>query len=329
METVFTESTLSDSFIYGMYNRNSEFMNIIINGMKKGSVIDKSFIENQIGQIERTRVSPLVPKVLKAFENGDIVLMKAPNDVKIPQSLPFFVTKINNKIRAIIFINNYGKLTKPDIEGRQYLDTNFKDLYTLMEAAMVAQNYHDYSHRLTKNLGLMKMCCSLYVSMMVRIMNKAYAIMNEFDLFDEIVYSISKFFLERVWMSTSEELNHAYAISNVRAVNGGRGINIAAIDEVNRLYDENKISNIDDLINFIATLSPRMKGISTRIFFQTYINTYKVPTIFSMEVLPYFLFTVEATMIGSYIVNRDLIMDVIKITKGIDKFYPELSKAII
>lgn len=329
IDEVYTETALSDSFIYGEFNRNSEFLSLVMNAMKKSKVITEEYISEQIAQIERTRLSPLVSKVLQAYRDGDIMIMHGDKDVRVPQSIPFLVTKIQGKVKSIIFTHNYGKIGKAEASGIRHLDISYKDLYTLMESAYVAHNYHVYNNRLSKNLGLMKVTCSLYTNMITRIFNKAYSIMNEFELYDKVVFCIGKFYLERVWTSTNAEVNFSYALSNVKSTNGGRGVNVYDIQSINDEYDAAKIASIDDLIKFISDLSPRFKGISTRIFFQTYINTYKTASVFGMEVLPYFFFVIEASIIGSYIVNRDLIMDIMKITKGMNIFYPELSKAIV
>ena len=49
---------------------------------------------------------------------------------------------------------------------------------------------------------------------------------------------------------------------------------------------------------------------------------------FSLECLPYFLFTIQSSAIGSFIVNQPMISDITKGIKGMNTFYPELVKAI-
>ena len=122
-ESLFTESNLSDTVIYQTYNTNSEMTTTILSAIKDSIVIDSSFIEEQLLQIKRTRISPLAESVLKAYEDGDIVLLYAKNK-KIPQALPFFATKMQGKIKVIIFINNYGTITKSEKDSSdKYLNT--------------------------------------------------------------------------------------------------------------------------------------------------------------------------------------------------------------
>lgn len=329
IDEVFTETALTDSYIYGVFSANSEMMSLILKALKTFTVIKEENIAEQIAQIERTRLTPLVPKVIQAFRNGDIIIMHGDKNSRFPQSLPFLVTKNGNKIKSIAFTNYHATLGKADAGGTQHLNISYKDLYAYMEGAYVAHNYNVYSNKLTKSMGLMKTTCALYTTLITRVLNKNYSLMNEFDLYDQVVFCIGKFYLERVWMSTNEEVNYSYALNNVKMTNGGRGINLASIDLVNKEYEDKEVASIEDLMSFFRDLSPRLKEINTRFFIQSFTLTYKTPAIFGLEVLPYFLFLVESTLIGSYMVNRDLVMDAIKLTKGMNTFYPELTKVII
>ena len=47
-----------------------------------------------------------------------------------------------------------------------------------------------------------------------------------------------------------------------------------------------------------------------------------------MEVLPYFLYTIQTTMTGSFLVNQPVISEVVKGIKGVSAYYPELTKVV-
>ena len=89
------------------------------------------------------------------------------------------------------------------------------------------------------------------------------------------------------------------------------------------------VNTIEDLIEFLKTISPRLADINFRYFLQCFINTYKAGAMFGLECLPYFLYTIEASMIGSFLVNQPIISDITKNIKGMNQFYPELVKAIL
>ena len=326
-ENVVIEMALSDSYIWQSFNNHAAITSIIINGIKNSKVITEDFIDEQIMQIERTHISPLSDKVLEAYRNGDIMLLQA-KDGKIPQSLPFFVTKLQGKVKGIIFINNYGTISKTTVDGKKHLNISMKDLYVLMEGAFVAHNCAVYPGKLNRSMGLMKICCAIYTNMWMRLLNKEYSLGNDLDLYDSVTFCIGKFFLERVWQATNSEVINSYATSNIRTT-VNRGINLATLSNILEQYDNAEIKTLDNLIEFLRNYSPRLKGMNYRYILQCYITMYKAPAIFSVEVLPYFLFAVQSSMIGSFITNQPIIMDVCKTVKGSNNFYSELTKVII
>lgn len=322
-DIVVTEGSLADSVIYKSFNKNSEMTTIILSAIKDSIVIDKTYIEEQLLQIERTRISPLSESVVKSFNDGEIVILYAKNK-KVPQAFPFFVTKIKGEIKAFIFINNYATISKSETDGsKKYLNISMKDLYVLMEGAYTAREYAVYPIKVTKSMQLMKICSSIYTNMVLRILNKEYALSMDQVTYQNVVFCISRFFMERVWMYNNEDVITTYAKGNILGT-----VNISNIMTVSNMYTEKEIKTFDELIEFLKEICPRMKSLTFRYFLQCYINTYKSGAMFGLECLPYFLYTIETTMIGSFLVNQPLIADITKTTKGMNQFYPELVKAI-
>lgn len=322
-DSLFTEASLADSVIYKLFNNNAEMSKIITSGLKDSVVLDSSYIEEQLMQIKRTRISPLADIVLEAYERGEIVLLFS-KVKKIPQALPFFTAKVQGQVKSFIFVNNYGTISKSPINSEQkYLNITMKDLYVLMEGAYVSYKYAVYPAKMKKSLGLMRLCSGIYTSMILRVLNKEYAISMDQDLYSKVSFCVSKFFLKNIWNSDNNEINFSYSIGNIR-----NDVNKADMLLLSELFDSKNITNIEELILFIKELSPRLNAINLRYFLQWYINTYKGGAMFSLECLPYFLFTVEASMIGSFIVNQPIISDITKTIKGMNTFYPELFKTV-
>lgn len=324
--TLFTEASLVDSKIYQSFNKNSEFNKLIISAIKNSTVITNDYIAEQLLQIKRTKISPMADNVLAAYNKGDIVLVYA-NNTKVPMMLPFFASRMHGKIRVFIFVNNYGdvKDVSADTETTKYLSIGMKDLYALMEGAYIAFKYATNPIKITKNLGLMKLSCSLYTQMFMRILNKEYAVSMEPSLNNQLTYYAGRFFLSNVWMSDNEGINRSYARSNIPPANL-EGENFDLLDS---MYDSWDITRVDMLIDKMSTLSPRLKSLNFRYFLECYINTYKAGAMFSLEVLPYFLYTIETALCGSFIVNQPIISQIFKITKGINTFSNELNKSLV
>ena len=232
-DSLFTEASLTDSVIYKSFNNNAEMSKVIMSGIKDSIVLDSSYIEEQIMQIKRTRISPLADDVLEAYEKGNIVLLYS-KIKKVPQALPFFAAKVQGEIKVFIFVNNYGTIAKSTVNSEQkYLNITMKDLYVLMEGAYVSYRYTVYPAKMKKSLGLMRLCSAIYTSMLLRILNKEYAISMDQDLYSKVSFCISKFFLENIWMSENSDINFSYAIGNIR-----NDVNRAEMLMVSEMYEE-------------------------------------------------------------------------------------------
>ena len=324
--SLFTEVALSDAVLYNSFNANGSLTKIMIKAIKEGIRINKEHIENQINDINRTKISPNVDAVLDSFYNGSIILMMAPKDVKMPQVLPYFIMKSATGLKAYIFLNNYGTLTVSEKNSNEkYLNMSMKDLYVLMEGAYLALEYNQNPFKIKKSLGLMKLCSKIYTGMVLRIFNKEYAISIDPLLYTKVAFVISYYFLTKIWGSTNEDVNFTYSASVVETRE------VVDKRELLLLKSEMDNSGCDDIakvITFLSSSNPRLKGLNFRYFTQCYINTFGASSLFGMEVLPYFIFTITSVLIGSFIVNQPIISDVTKNIKGMNGFYPELVKAL-
>ena len=118
----FTESSLADSVVFKAFNNQAEFSTILNESIKKSTIIESSLIEEQLGQMKRTRLSPLVDTVLDAYKNGDIVLLYS-KTIRIPKMIPFTVIKLKGEKKAFVFLNNYGNLVeKGKAVGGEYFN---------------------------------------------------------------------------------------------------------------------------------------------------------------------------------------------------------------
>jgi hypothetical protein len=160
--------------------------------------------------------------------------------------------------------------------------------------------------------------------MIMRVLNKDHAVSMDLELAPKVEFVIGYFFHKKVWMSNNNDIAFSYAKSNIRDTS-----NVSELLITQRLYDNSNIETMEDLIKFISEMSPRMAGANFRYFLERFINTYKPAAILGLECLPYFLFVVQSSLIGSFIVNQPIITDITKNIKGMNNFYPELTKSIM
>ena len=311
------ESTMEDSFIYKSFNASNGLIEKMVKYIKTSVLLDTSYFEEQYSQIKKTGISPLSTKVLDAYNNGQIELLYS-RETKIGNSIPFIIRK-NEKgnIVATIFIASFSTIDK-----NSNLTIPVKQLYALMETAYVALQMQLNPTKIQRNLGTMKLCSSIYTQMIVQILNKEYALTLDKTLYDQVTYIVTRFFLTNVWEYPNKELIESYAKSDLKYIEG------FDLDLTVQGYDNAGITDFNTLIQYLSTLSPRMKELNTRYFIERYINTYHGSSILSIDYLPYVFFVIINTLLSSFLISHRALNDIIKNTRGINKFYPELLKLV-
>lgn len=317
MSDYIKEASIEDSFIYKSFNASNSLIEKIVKYIKTSALLDKTFIEEQYNQIKKSVISPLSTRILEAYDNGEIELMYS-RESKVGLSIPFIIRKNSSgKIVATIFIASFSSLDKND-----NLTIPVKQLYALMESAYVALKMQINPLSVQRSVALMKLCSNVYVQMLMRILNKEYALILDNVLYDKVVYSITRFFIEKIWAYPNKGLVEAYASSELKFIEE------LDLSMTKASYDGAEIKDFNDLINFIKTLSPRMKELNTRYFIERFVNTYHNSSILSIDYLPYIFFVIINILLGSFLISQAALNDIIKNMKGINKFYVELSKLV-
>lgn len=320
--SVFVETTtVSDSYLMKKMDQGAGITSRILQAIKSGTRLSEKDIEEQLIQIHKTRISPLAEHVVSAFQRGDIVLIYS-ETVKVIQAVPFIVAGACGNNKAYVFVNSYGTYAVPrratDME--KVFNIGMKDLYALMEGAYITLEYYKAPQLFSKNLGLMKLCTSVYTNMFLRILNKEYALSLAPMEYNQVSYCVARFFLEHLWELKSNEMSHAYAIGTI--LNPNRMDYITLQDE----WEAADIQDLDGLMEFLKERFPRLRTLSIRFFTEYYMNMYKATVVLGMDVFPYFLFAMTSSMLGSFIANQPVIYEIMKNTKGMNYFYAELSK---
>lgn len=324
MNDIVTEATLPESFLFDKFNSTSSVREKIIQVKRDGTLITPDYVEEQILQIKRTHVSVLVDSVLDAFTNGRIQILYSTR-INIPTALPFLITKEAGKTVGWIFPSPYGTVSE-NSDGKPFFNITMKDLYSLLEATFIGMQYADNPNSLQNKMGPMKTSMYIYVSIITNILNKEYALSMDFSTYEKVCFCLGKFFLERIWMYKNADVIFSYA-SHANPF-PTRGRNIYEFTVLNDEYDKADIKNINDLITFLSGISPRLKTLNTRYFLDAFIRMYKPAATFGLEVLPYFLFIITSSLIGSFIVRSDVVGDMTKRIPAMNRYYPELVRAL-
>lgn len=311
------EASLSDSYMFGELNNSSSITLKIAQAIKTGVILDESYIQEQIIQCKRSRLSPLVDKVFDAFDNHLIMLVYN-KQVRVSTAIPFVVMQVKGITSAYIFISDFSSMSKDDSS----VTIDMKKLYTLMESAYIAREYYTNPQKFQKSASLMKLMASIYSGMGLRIFNREYALSLDKNAYDSVNYSLSRFYLETMCEVKNEALTHAYAV--------GTCLNPSQqnLQIVKSAYDEANIKNIKELIQFTSTLSLKMEKLNFRYYFERWISTFGTSSCLSIDAVPYMYYIVINVLLGGFLINVQTLSDMIKNTKGIHLFYAELSKII-
>ena len=315
----YTEATMSDSFIYGLFNSSGEIQNRIMKALKEGIVLDKSFIEEQLIQIDRTRISPLAPKVLEMLDDGVIRLVYWKSTTqKMTKSVPFVIHKSSHGPVVSIFVSSFGKLVADDTR----LDIPMKNLYILLESAFLAWHFTTRPQVFSRNTTIMKITNEVYVNMFMRVLNRDYALSLDIALHDKISFIISKFFLTKIWNSGNKDIINNYALQTTTE----RRMDL--LESVSMEFDSKNPENINELFNLLKEISPRMNNLTVRYFVERYLNTYGGSSVLCIDYLPYVIFAIDNTIIGGFLLSQNTLADIVKNTKEIRKFWVELAKLV-
>lgn len=319
MSELYTESTLADSYIYSAFNNNKVMSARLIEIMTRGTEVLPSHLEEQLLRIKRTRLSPLMDTVIDAYSNGEIKLISS-NIINIPASIPFAVGKNQQGFYTSAFVSRYGKFSKDE----KIFSIQPKTLYILMESSYLAKVYYQHPERFARSAGLVKTLGNIYTLMLMRILNKEFALSLDPDLHSQISYFIARFFFDTVIEVPNREVSHSYASAIAKA---GSTMELQGAKED---YELARIKNFDEFINFIRDYSKRLSTLSRKIFIQTFMNTYGTVSVLGLDCLPYFILTVTSSLMGCFLVNDTIMSDILKNTRGLkpELIYPELTKIV-
>lgn len=318
MKDLFTEASLSDSFIFTELNRSSNASSTIIKAIRTGLKLDRSYFEEQYIQCKRSRISPLFEDVLNAFDNGEIALIYNKQE-RVSTAIPFVVLNSNGKTCSYIFISDFSGISK---DGSS-LTIEMKKLYTLMEAAFIGRIFYTYPNKFKKSGALLKIFSSIYSGMSMRIFNKEFALSLDKDIYDKVNYCVARFSIENMMDIKNKQISNSYAMA---CCNNASDI---SIDLVAKEYELAKIEKVNELIEFVSKLTPKMEKLNFRYYFERWISTYGQSACLSIDTLPYLYFVIINVLLGSFLVNVPTLSDMIKNTKQINLFYAEIKKTII
>ena len=88
--------SLDSTFIYQNLNKNNALTKNITGLLLNGVKVKPEQIEEAIMLIRKNFKFAMKNTVMNMYDNGDIILMTSPSNIKLPTCLPFVLTKNKN-----------------------------------------------------------------------------------------------------------------------------------------------------------------------------------------------------------------------------------------
>lgn len=310
-------ASLNDSKTFQTLNKSSSITSKIAKLVATGVLLDRSYIEEQYIQIQKTRISPISEKILTAFDEKRIRLIWN-KQLHLTIAIPFVVLMIEGKPTGCIFISDFSSMNK----DATALTIDMKKLYCLMESAYIGMQYFTMPEKFTKTGSFLKLNASIYSSMALRILNREYALSLDKDGYDFANYATSRFFLTHVIGLKNTELSHSYAVGTCKAPSDS---NMTLADD---LYTAANPKTAEELIQFISKNNPKMTDLKYRFFFERWISSFGTGACLSIDSYPYFYYVIANVLIGGFLVNVTGLSEIVKNAPGINKFYAEINRLV-
>lgn len=288
--------SLQDAYIYKHLNNNNIITNSVMNALNNGQEVGKENLEEAFMIINKNFKFPLKYPVLEALERKDIILMHVEGR-PLPTSMPFFLTKIKDKVVAVISVSTYGVMNK---ETKQ-INIDPKKLYCMMEGAYLARQMTVNTKGITSRAA--SLSSEIYAHMFVRILNKKYSLNTDRTKMNKVIFIVSKFFLINVLGMENNQMVTNYALKNCIHVNQ---LSIKELDD--RLNPE-VFASLPNLIQFLEQNG--FSGLTVRGFMEQWIVMYDAAALLALESFQYFIYNVISVSTGAYINNQYVLEDIV------------------
>lgn len=269
---------------------------VVSNGIKSeiGSAAKYIVKPNEIQEIlalMRLNGDPSMKRVLKAYENGDVVLLFHKDGKQIPSALPYIIIGKEGSTKAFVFVD---KIASSVTSQREY--TN---VMAAMEAAYFALLLYRIPNKFIANRQLMQILCNIYAIMVTLPLEQRVYMKGDY-LTKAMLYSIGYFYriIDGPEKVTSTTVPYKKIISD--KVSDGMVKEIFA--QVAGLEDGSFIN----LIKLIQNINPlRYKDLEA-MYFQHFTTSCGNAVIFGLENLGYLFMLVFSAIYKTQLTQYNL-----------------------
>lgn len=291
---------ISNTYVFDQYK--GKVLETIQDSLSGGEVLTQTQLEEQFIMIKKYVKSALKPKILSELQSGNIRLIYAPDGVMKMSSIPFVMTKNGGDLCANVFVSSFGNKRA---DGQIIVD--YRKLYALMESAYMARQFVTKYDRF-KNNGSLLQGCVLYANMFAKPINKKFNLHLDKTKENYLLFLSAKFYLKNVMGITNEDIIFNTAMKACKAGNP------ILLKEADVQIDDDAFRNLGTFIEALKddSLNLGLSGLTGRGFLENYISLYGGASVFALEMFPYFLFVINATMNSMGLVNNYSLEDLVE-----------------
>ena len=313
----YMESSLLSSEVFKGLDEEMKIKEKAMNLIRTAKHLTNEDIESAYIAVKQI-TDTLTREAMSAFDNDNTVLVY--NNVpalSISQAIPFLTFNTKEGYKTYVFVDKYITVSRDGV-----LTMQAPILRDLLTGALVATGLKKNYDNLSTNQYLAGLLMDIYGKLFMRIINRQFAIAANKTDYDIALYYINRYFLERVFGAADSPEN-----INILASKHIKYLDEVQMNDIKNKYDLASIVNINEFLELLKEVSPRMKTLNLATFLNDWINYYYIPATLACDNIEYLIFMCITLLAGNNIINIGA-SEIVKEAKGIKGFRGELLKLI-
>jgi hypothetical protein len=280
----------------------------------ESAIIPKESIKENVSLIKRRFKFAGVNKTINDYEIGRVIpIFKY--DLQIPPFIPVWLKSYKGKPSAIVNLTMFARG-----KTKEELEIDNRKLFALLQSGTIVLSLYENYSKIINSSVLQKELSKIYVKMLSKCADKNYALnISKID-YDKFSFLVSNFFLINL-MEKNNDTTRDISFNNTKY-----GTTRATIDRTEAEFE----IEYDSIIDFYKVAVPgsidSMKSCNPKQMFETFISMYGESSMLALESLPYFLVNIFAPVVGGYINNEALLLNLAQ--DSINKAYNEYFRLI-
>lgn len=291
---------LVNSYCWSMLNNKNQLTTLIQQIIANGKSLSFDDMPTVYATLRNRQKSVIMTKLVESINNGDISIVYCEEgSIRIPLYLPFVIVSTGSMstCKGLVFLNNCEGTKLED----EY-DCNVAKLKVALESCYMAMRMHLMSNTTKlQSSQIVRPAVGIYSHIIVECLNRKFSIKLDQDVFNTVMYVVSKYFVKTVMgCDVNEDIMDSYCIM------GCNNPNVPLLKQTLADFKDEDFVNIQTVITALANhprLKSRLGKLTVSGFIESYINMYDSPMMLALENFPYFVFNILSVNARTYI-NR-------------------------